>query len=696
MSKKSWLLLITIYFIGNFNLLIHANDFVFLQNSEYSDIAISHYPNLLYIQQSIQKDHQVPLWSNLIQSGYPLVENPLSGIWYICGWIALIFPLPLGININLLLHILMGTIGMCLLLRIEGRSEISSVFGAIAFGMSMKIVSHLGAGHLSMIYAIIWIPWLLYCTKKYLMEKMFMDLLLTGQIIGLIISADPRCIIPAGLLWVSYILLSASEWRRKIVLFLASTLIGLVTSLGCWYSLLQFLQYSTRSLLTAAERNIYALNFPDLLGLFFPNYGGFSEWVLYPSAIVLLFFVLGISLYKDNKKIRFWFFVFLVSLLLSFGDKIPGLRFLFGLPGFSLLRVPTRFLWAAFISYSFISSYVLDCLLTYTNGYKFDRLFFLVIVLIFIVLFGAGFWVVSRTAAPDLIYSCIFFIAGTAFIGLALHNKVGLNTKKIGFLLLLAIELSVVNISSLRFKDASSLLEQNMDVIQTIKALPDYARIYSPSYSLSQEELAYWQVNQINGIDPMQLTDYVRFFESASGIDYLEYSVTLPPFATGNLATDNSASCPDLHKLSQLNVGFIISDFEFQNCSGIQTAQLIGGKYVYRLDFALKPAYFENGETEVQLLDYSANHISVKTEQGGRLIFPEVFYPGWKAYIDGQETQIERKEIFRVVNVQEGEHIVELEFSPDYVPVVFWAQALSFFAIIIYAVMEWRNVRKTK
>ena len=165
--KQSIGLIILLSFFSLFIVLININDFIYLKSSNYTDIAISHFPNLLFIQHSIIEDHQIPLWSNLIQSGYPFAANPLSGIWYLFGWIAVIFPLPMGININLAIHILFTFIGLFLFLRDENRSYPAAIFGALVFSISTRMFSHLGAGHLTLIYAVSWTPWLLLVTKRY-------------------------------------------------------------------------------------------------------------------------------------------------------------------------------------------------------------------------------------------------------------------------------------------------------------------------------------------------------------------------------------------------------------------------------------------------------------------------------------------------------------------------------------------------
>lgn len=697
MSKKIFFLILILFLIINLNFIIHLDDFVFLKNSDYSDIPISHFPNIYFIQQEILHNHEIPLWSNLIYSGYPFVENPLSGIWYLWGWIAVLFPLPLGINLNLLLHLFFGVIGLFLLLRIENRSNFASLFGAFAFGFCTKMVSHVGSGHLSMIYALCWTPWLLYFTKKIQHTINWTNYLFPGLIFGFIITSDPRWVIPSGLLWFFYTLFLNVELKTKFFIFFSSILTGLLTSIGMWFSLQKYLNLSTRSLMTANDRNVFSLQIKHLLGLFFPENGTSSEWVLYPSAIILLLVILGLFLHRENKPVRFWYFVILISLILSFGNSFPGIGFIFSLPGFSILRVPSRFIWLVFFSYSFVSSFVIDDILKFKNNYKFDRLFFIVPVTVFQILLLIGIFTLTTSINYIMMISTICFIFGTILIGLIFHKEnLSLSLIKGSLFCLLFFELFIINLNLLNYKESETLFFSKPELISEIKTLPKYARIYTPSYSLSQEEAAFWQINQINGVDPMQLTDYVRFFEQTSGIKYNSYSVTLPPFTLGHPEIDNKYACPNKTKLITLNVGMVISDFELKDCSEFSDYKLINNKFVYRIESDLKPVNFLYGDSEIDLLEYSPNHIRVETRQGGRLFFNEIFYPGWKVFVNGTISVIGKNEIFRFVDLPEGKNDVELRFFPDYLMYVTPVQLISLFSVLFLFFLEFVNVRKNR
>ncbi|MBI2303837.1 MAG: YfhO family protein [Chloroflexi bacterium] len=70
---------------------------------------------------------------------------------------------------------------------------------------------------------------------------------------------------------------------------------------------------------------------------------------------------------------------------------------------------------------------------------------------------------------------------------------------------------------------------------------------------------------------------------------------------------------------------------------------------------------------EVAITHYSPNRLElrVNAQGNGFLVLSEVYYPGWKAYVDGRETEIYRGDfLFRTIFVPGGDHKVELTFQP--------------------------------
>ncbi len=69
----------------------------------------------------------------------------------------------------------------------------------------------------------------------------------------------------------------------------------------------------------------------------------------------------------------------------------------------------------------------------------------------------------------------------------------------------------------------------------------------------------------------------------------------------------------------------------------------------------------------VKLLSYEPNKLTyeVNSPKGGVIVFSEIYYPGWQAFIDGEEVPIGRADyILRAMNVPAGKHTVEFTFDP--------------------------------
>ena len=69
----------------------------------------------------------------------------------------------------------------------------------------------------------------------------------------------------------------------------------------------------------------------------------------------------------------------------------------------------------------------------------------------------------------------------------------------------------------------------------------------------------------------------------------------------------------------------------------------------------------------VKLTSYEADEAKyeVESKNGGLVVFSEVYYPGWTATIDGQETEVGRANyVLRAINVPAGMHEVVFTFKP--------------------------------
>lgn len=87
-----------------------------------------------------------------------------------------------------------------------------------------------------------------------------------------------------------------------------------------------------------------------------------------------------------------------------------------------------------------------------------------------------------------------------------------------------------------------------------------------------------------------------------------------------------------------------------------------------RADWAVGAADGTLGEPygDVQLVEYGSTSVTVSAStDGGYLVLTDASYPGWKAFVDGQEQPIYRADyLFRAVQLPPGAHTVEFRYEP--------------------------------
>ena len=85
-----------------------------------------------------------------------------------------------------------------------------------------------------------------------------------------------------------------------------------------------------------------------------------------------------------------------------------------------------------------------------------------------------------------------------------------------------------------------------------------------------------------------------------------------------------------------------------------------------RFEAVVKPMASDSTAT-IRLVAYEPNYLKyeVDSKTGGTVVFSEIYYPGWRSSIDGQEVAHGRANyILRAMNVPAGKHEVEFSFDP--------------------------------
>ncbi|MDW8327788.1 MAG: hypothetical protein RMK99_14585 [Anaerolineales bacterium] len=571
---------------------------------------ISHLPNSEYWRDSLWRYGQWPLWNAQLFGGQPFAADPLAGVWYPPNWLLLITPLPFGFNLLLALHLAWAGYGLFRFLQAEGLATAPAFFGGLAFAFTPKLIAHLGAGHVSLVFAVAWTPWLLSSLRAVSVLGGLRAGAIAGAALAVIFLADPRWAFYAGVLGAAYWL--AYRPQRSAPLAAVGFVAALLTlSAPLALPLLDFVTRTDRSALTLAEAASYSLPVWYLLGLLIPPLRGFHEWMTFLGVAPLLLAVLAIAF--AARRLWFWIATTLVAGAFSLGSNFVLFPLLFGvLPGLSLLRVPSR---AWFI-----------------------------VALAVAVLAAHGLQLLMEVVLPQLRARSTLArrLPSARLIALAL-------------IALTALDLWRVNVTLVEARPRPA----RNAAAAWIAAQTGLFRVYSPSYSLPLDD----GLQHVDGVNPLHLAAAARFIERAGGVPRAGYSVTLPPFASDDYATANANAMPDARLLGLLNVRYVAAEFDL-DAPGLTLVQRFGATRVYENREFRPRAWLESG-ARAELVAWSPNRIVVRAEGPGRLVLSEVDDPGWEAYANGVALTIEPfEDLLRSVTIGTGEQEVVFEYRP--------------------------------
>jgi len=117
-----------------------------------------------------------------------------------------------------------------------------------------------------------------------------------------------------------------------------------------------------------------------------------------------------------------------------------------------------------------------------------------------------------------------------------------------------------------------------------------------------------------------------------------------------------------------------------------------------QFEAVLGQAKVNDSTATVKLDKYEPNNLqyTVNSKNGGIVVFSEIYYPGWKATVDGQSVELGRVNyILRAVNVKPGKHIVVLDFHPTSISttetIAYISIVILLLAIVGAGYMEWRK-----
>ena len=678
------------------------NGLVYPPSGEYSDLTITFWPNILFNVQAVRQDGQLPLWRPWIMGGSPYWGNPQSGMFYPPNVVFFLLPAALGFSLLAWFHLIWTGWGMYRLLR-QGfaLSPWASLLAAMTWMLAPKAFAHLGAGHLGIVYAAAWWPWVIAegvlawrrrsPTRAALSAAaLAMEGLTHPQIAAL--TAGTLAITLLYLAWVEH---SLTSWRSWRAFWPWVPVLSLLTA-PVWWPLIRLLPYLTRAGATA----MYALSpARAILGLFWGQRASPHEATVYLGLLPL--WLAPLAWHRDQRK-GAWLALLLALLgvgLSTVGGSIPWLA--------PLMRVPARAWFMVVFAGALLAGRGAEAVLLPLSVPGRQRWTRAVLALALTgVLLGIGTALTTRSLRSAGVSLAVLSLVDAAWLLSLLFRRLPIRlAQALGAGLLIA-DLVAVDLTLWRPLSAEAAFSNGSEVAKLLadatreRGDPAPARVYSPSYSVPQHLGAQYELLQVDGVDPIQLAHYRRFMALAGGYADPSYTVTIPAFPEGKdvrLALRGAQPRADL--LGLLACRYVVSAFPLAS-EGLRLWQRIGEEWVYEnerllprawvtqwvetapdLDAALTRLETEfavtggavveggqalNGPTGYQpalITGYTPNQVQIQVDAQGPslLVVSEVWSPGWRVWVDGYEVPMYRVDgVVRGVYVDGGHHQVTM------------------------------------
>ena len=681
---------------------LQSDGLIYPPDGEYSDLTITFWPNILFNIQAMRQNGQIPLWRPLIMGGSPYWGNPQSGLFYPLNAVFILLPIALGLRVLAWLHLAWTGWGMHRLQR-QGfsLSPWAAFLSAMAWMLTPKGFAHLGAGHLGIVYAVAWWPWVVAEGFLAWRRRSPLHAALSGAALAMQGLTHPQiALLTAATLAIALLYLAWSEsaiasWRKWRVFWPWLPVTCLLT-VPLWWPLLRLFPYLTRAGATA----IYSLA-PTraLLGLLWGQRGSPQEATVYLGLLPL--WMAPLAWRKGRRR---WSWLALVLALAGVGLSVLGSSIPWLAP---LMRVPARAWFIVAFAGALLLGWGAEALLEPMPDPERRRWSRGILAAALMgVLLGIGTALIAPALRSAAIGLATFALLDAVWLLGLLYRRAPTRLAQALGVALLVADLVAVDLTLWRPLSAEAAFSGGSEVAKLLadgtgaQRDPVPARVYSPSYSVPQHQGALYGLQQIDGVDPIQLAHYRRFMALAGGYADPAYTVTIPFFPEGEdvrLALRGSHPRADL--LGVLACRYVVAAFPVE-AQGLRLWQRIGGDWIYENESLLPRAWVtqrvevvpdlqaalarletgfdvasgalvEGGQAlsgppgyhPAQITDYAPNRVQIEASADGRslLVVSEVWSPGWRAWVDSQEVPLYRVDaVVRGIFLDPGRHQVML------------------------------------
>jgi hypothetical protein len=643
----------------------------------------------------------LPLWNPYTYGGHPFLADIQSAIFYPPSLLTILLSAPWGfplyaLELEAVAHVFLGGLFTYLFARRLLKETFPSLVAALTFAFGGYVTSY-PVQQLAILEVDVWLPLILL-----LLSIAWDRLQEQGEKRGFVwagmafavslLAGHPQSSMyvfyVAALYWIYETHRAGGRLWPKVGLFLLFLLTGLSLAAVQLVPSVEFTMYSTRAQGTYAEMS-HGFPLHDLLQILLP--GILSQFSpLYVGILPLLLACLGVYLVRD-RRVLFWGALALLALLLSLGgNTFLYSPFYLAVPGFGIFRGQER------------AAYVFSFCVAVLAGYGVSELF------------GSGSrmvesrlrrfnWALVLVVAVALLLVLVFLF-GWLRAGLAVESPFGGMLNR-AVLLLVFAAFGIGSVYAVQRRIASTRLlmaalalvivfdlftvnwQNNVQVaapqeeyaprtlLAPIQGGQGVARVYN-EWRLPGHYGMVYEIEDIGGASPLRLEWYAELADAVPverlwELMNVEYVLTW----RGTLLAESQVLYeePTGEDTTYLPRAYMVYHAEVRR--GGEALELLADPDLDPSRTAVleeEPGLVLGGgaasaDPMVSFVEYQPTRIllDVETSADGILVLSEVYYPGWRAYVDGTETRILKADhALRAVELEAGSHRVEMVYDP--------------------------------
>lgn len=642
------------------------------------------------------KEGQLPLWNPYNFSGYPLLANFQSGVFYPINLAMFILPFEYGWTVLIMSQPILGFIFMFFYLRNLKVSKLSSMIGSIAFSFSGFFVSWMEWGNI--VSTALWLPLILLSIDKIFSYKdkilrvsNYWLWILLISLVSSFFAGYLQTFFYLSLVVVGYILFRIFEDKKRLkrlpVIIILSTLFLIVTSIQS-IPTLQFITLSARSVDQVSTdiegwfipwQNLIQFIAPDFFGN--PatlNYWGVWNYGEFIGYIGILPLILALSslFFVRTKTAMFYKIILLAGIIFAFPSIVSNIPFLLNIPFISSSQ-PTRLI------------FIIDFALVVLSAFGFDYLrekrkkIFAPLSILALTILTLWIYVKAndmfpqfmRESADSLLVSysnlrlpTLIFISTAILFAIEIFLIKRTKSKIYPNILIFLITI-IFLFDIFRFADKYMVFSEkeylyppteslNYLVNQDIyyRVMETDSRILPPNFSIS------YGIQSIDGYDPLYL---MRYGELVAAISRNRPDIN-PPFGFNRIITPQNYQ----HNFDAFNVGYLLSLTDI-NDENFEKVFEEGETKIYKKNQSTQRAFFveqtigakDKNDAIQKYFEQSENLNSVAiVEDENYVNFDREWTQGLVSIVDYSPNKI----VLKVENEGEGFLVLSDSFYPTW------------------------------